>query len=480
VIDAAMQSNSSENYSIRWFSLAVLLTAIFMVAIDSYIVNVAVISIQRDLNATSAELQLFIVAYTAPYGVMLLNGARLGDLFGRKRLFLIGMALFTLTSLMCALAPTSIWLVASRLAQGLSAALLLPQVMASIRVMFDGHERQRAIGMVGAVNGIAASTAQILGGVLIWYGIGGLGWRLIFLVNLPVGLAALVLAWLVLKEPSPPQGSELDLKGSALAASALSCLLVPFMVGQDQGWPWWSIVVPLLSIPIFTYFVYFEGKLSARGGSPLIDISLLRNGHFLIGVLAVFLTLSATPTIVLPLTLLLQEGLDYTALQAALVFSPSALFYFVSSLLSSRLVLIFGKRIVVAAILVTACGHAIAIFVGLVAPGNPFLLAISPIVVSIGVGFVIPQCIAIVLAQVSKEHAGMGAGTVTTMQIVGGAIGTSIVGVLFFSIAHSTDPHSATTQATIYGRGYALALSYNLFATVLTLPCFVFLTRHKE
>lgn len=293
----------------RWLSMAVLLVGNFVTILDLFIVNVALGSIQKELHASPADVALFMVGYSAPYGVMLLNGARLGDLYGRRRIFLLGMALFTAASTLCSLSPTPTWLIAARALQGIGAALLMPQVFASLRVLFEGDERRRAFGIMGAVQGVAASISQLVGGFLIEHGIAGLGWRWVFLVNLPIGLAALVAGRLLIVETRAPVPAKLDLHDAVIGAFGLALLLVPFMEGQDYGWPWWSVVLPLISVPVFGYFLSYERRLSARGGVPIIDVALFRNHRFVAGVIAIFLFYSAISSFFLSLIMLLQPGL---------------------------------------------------------------------------------------------------------------------------------------------------------------------------
>lgn len=464
----------------RWLSLAVLLTGNFVTILDLFIVNVALSSMQRDLNASPAEVQLFMVGYSAPYGVMLLNGARLGDLYGRRRLFLIGMGLFTAASLFCGLARTPGGLIGARAMQGLGAALLMPQVFTSLRVLFEGEQRRRAFAVMGAVQGIAASISQILGGFLIEHGIAGLGWRLVFLVNLPIGLAALLAGRLLIAETKAPVAARLDLTGAMTSALGLALLLVPIMEGQDRGWPWWSFLLPAVSVFVFAGFVSYEKRLSARGGVPIIEVALFANGRFVAGVAAVFLFYSAISSFFLSFTMLLQPGLGLSPLVAGLVFTPSALAFFAGSLAGPRLTASLGPKALLSGVGVFAASFAVAIGTGAAAPDNLPLLVIAGILNGLGQGLVIPLALNAILSGIRPDQAGMGSGVVSTMQIVGTGFGVAIVGVLFFSAIRQAGQVAPDLRATTFGHALALATVYNLTASAASFLAFLVLTRDRR
>ncbi|MGO4683530.1 MFS transporter [Hyphomicrobium sp. 2TAF46] len=459
----------------RWQSMAVLLVGNFVTILDLFIVNVALGSIQKDLHASPADVALFMVGYSAPYGVMLLNGARLGDLYGRRRIFLIGMALFTAASGLCGAALTPAWLIAARALQGLGAALLMPQVFASLRVLFEGDQRRRAFGIMGAVQGVAASISQLAGGVLIEYGMAGLGWRWVFLVNLPIGLAALVAGRLLIVETRAPVPAKLDLRGAVIGALGLALLLVPFMEGQDHGWPWWSVVLPLLSVPVFGYFLSYERKLSARGGVPIIDVALFANHRFVAGVVAIFLFYSAISSFFLSLTMLLQPGLGLSPLAAGAVFTPSAIAFFAASLIGPKLAGWIGRKALLLGVTIFWTAMALAIGIGATSPDNLPLLIVSLILNGAGQGLVIPLALNATLSRVREDQAGMGSGMVSTMQIVGTSVGVAIVGVLFFSVIHQAG--ELVTATRTYGHALAQATVYNVVVVTLSFVGFFLVTR---
>jgi MFS family permease len=465
-----------------WSSLAVLLTGNFITILDVFIVYVALPDIQRELHASNAELQLIVVAYGVPYGAMLLNGARLGDLYGRRRLFLIGMAVFALASLSCAFAWSPWALIGSRVVQGVGAALLMPQVYASLRLLFEDDDRRRAFAVMGAVQGVAGAASQVIGGCLIALNIGDLGWRLVFLVNVPVAFCALLAGKWMIVETRAAMPTRLDVRGAVLGASALVLILAPLMVGRERHWPWWAIVGPSLSLPAFASFASYEVRLARRGGVPIIDLSLFKKKSFVLGILAAFLFFSAIGSFSLSLTILLQVGLGRTALEAGAIFVPSTVAFFVGSLLSAPLAKRFGQRALSLGMLVFAAGLLASVFVGFAGGRDISALSASLIPQGLGQGIVIPLLLNLILSTVSNDEAGMASGAYSTMQIAGSACGVTIVGVILFSALEHIggEPASAPAATNAYGSAFAIATIYNLTAVILGLALLVRLQSSRQ
>ncbi|MGM4910587.1 MFS transporter [Rhizobium sp. 768_B6_N1_8] len=460
-----------------WSSLAVLLTGCFLTILDLFIVNVALPDIQRELHASNAELQLIMVAYDVPFGAMLLNGARLGDLFGRRRLFLFGMATFALGSLLCALAPSPWLLIGSRVIQGIGAALMMPQIYASVRLLFEGDARRRAFAIMGAVQGVAGAASQVIGGYLIAMDVGDLGWRLVFLVNLPVALYALVAGRWMIVETKEALSSKLDIGGAALGASALSLFLFPLMVGREHHWPWWAIVGPFMSLPLFVYFAWYEIQLARKGGVPVIDISLFTRNGFTLGIITAFLFFSTISSFSLSLTIFLQVGLGRSALEAGAIFVPSTVAFFAGSLLSESVAKRLGHWAVFLGMLVYTIGLLFSVTVGFDGGDDTLMLGISLILNGLGQGIVIPLFLNFILSTVSNGEAGMASGAYSTMQTAGAAFGIAIVGNIFFSVLDSVGmmPGSALTSLEQFGYAFAVATIYNLIAVILSLVLFAWL-----
>src|ERR1051325_2651652 len=314
----------------RWVALPVLLTGAFLPPLDFFIVNVALPSIRGALHASAAQTQFVISAYAAIYAVCLITGGRLGDLFGRRRLFLLGIAGFVMASLLCGLAWSADALLAGRLLQGLAAAALAPQVLASIRVMFPSAEQPGAVALYAATFGLAATLGQVLGGVLIAAGWWGMSWQWIFLVNLPVGIAAFAggLRWL--RESREAQAKKLDPGGMALLSMALAALVYPLVEGREQGWPSWTWAMLGASLLLFALFLRFEAKLARHGGAPLVDVSLLRHGEFMLGIV-VTLGFYLTSAFMFTYAAYLQGGLGRDALHTGLATLPFTLGYLFAS-----------------------------------------------------------------------------------------------------------------------------------------------------
>jgi MFS family permease len=459
----------------RWFALAALLSANFLIILDLFIVNVSLPRLQTALGASFSQAHLVIVGYDAAWAVLLITGARLGDLFGRRRIFLWGTGLFTVSSLACGLAPDPGILIGARVIQGAAAALLMPQVLASIRVMFDGASRARAFGAMGAVQGVAATISQLAGGFLIEQDYAGLGWRTIFLINLPIGLAAMLAARLCIPETRAPVSSRLDAVGAALAALGLFLLLVPIMLGRDHGWPWWSYAGPAAAAPVLAAFARYERGLSRRGGVPLIEMALFANRRFVTGVSAVFLFFSAISSFFLSLTMLLQFGLAMSPLAAGAVFTPSAVAFFAASLGGPRLAQWLGRRALLLGVLVFGAGIALSAAGAILDVGNVPLIVAALLLNGAGQGIVIPLAFNAVLGAVRAEDAGMGSGISSTMQLTGTTVGVAVVGVVLFSAIGSPELLDAA-RAQRYGHALAWATLYNLAAVAASFLLFARLT----
>ncbi|GHO82724.1 MFS transporter [Dictyobacter formicarum] len=269
----------------RWWALVVVLAATLMSIIDSSIVNVAIPSIQLELHTNTAQIQLVVVGYILAYAVGLVTGGRLGDMFGRKRMFQLGMLVFVLASLFCGLAPGPVILIFSRVIQGFGSALMVPQVISIIQVSFSPREKPVAFSLYGAVVGFASVFGQILGGILIGGNFLDFGWRNVFLVNVPIGVLALVASVPLVRESRVEGTKKLDLIGVGLLTLSLVLLTYPLSTGEDAGWPLWSFICLALAIPLFVAFVRYEQRLTLRSGDPLLPISLFIDRRFTLGLI---------------------------------------------------------------------------------------------------------------------------------------------------------------------------------------------------
>jgi MFS family permease len=319
-----------------WLGLSVLLLAGFVTIFDLFVVNVAIPSMQA-VGASFAQIGFIVAGYELAFGVLLITGGRLGDLFGRRRLFVIGMAGFTVASALCGLAPDAGFLIGARVLQGLAAALLFPQVYASIRVNFYGDDSRRAFGLLGMTLGLAAIAGQVLGGWLVHANLFELGWRSIFLINVPIGLFAIVAARHI-PESRAPQQSALDWPGVFLVSAGLTLLLVPLIEGPSQGWPAWSGVAVAAAAVLLATFYRQQEKRRKSGRLPLVDMQLMGQRRFAMGALLVLLVYSTSSSFFLCFALLVQSGLGLDPFVAGSIFAPCSVGFVVASLVAPRLV----------------------------------------------------------------------------------------------------------------------------------------------
>jgi EmrB/QacA subfamily drug resistance transporter len=421
----------------------VVLTAGFMQLVDISIVNVAIPSIQRDLDATYAQIQWVLAGYQLAFAVTLITGGRLGDIFGRKRLFMIGMAGFTAASALCGLAQSPGMLIGSRVLQGLMGAIMFPQILAVIQVTFPPRERGTAFGMFGATIGLATITGPLVGGLLISGDLLGLGWRPIFLVNVPIGVAALLAAARFLQESKAPDALRLDLLGAGIVSAGLLLLIYPLVQGRDLDWPLWTFLSMAAAVPVLGAFALWERRKKAADGSPLVDLALFGQRPFVPGLLVAGIFFMGIPAFFLTFTLWLQVGLGSTALHAGLTGVPFAVGSALASAASVRLAPRLGRRILSTGTLLAAAGMLGVIWTVDRYGGNTQSWQLIPAlaVCGLGLGSVIAPLVNVVLAGIRRQDAGAASGMLSTAQQVGGAIGVAVIGVIFFGLLGS---HAAT------------------------------------
>ncbi len=448
--------------------LAAVLLGAFLAIADFFIVNVALPTIDSELHASQATLELVVAGYGVPYALLLVVGGRLGDLFGRQRLFLIGMAAFTLTSLACGLAPTAAALVAARAAQGASAALMVPQVLATIQASTAGRSRARALGLYGATAGIAAVVGQLAGGAIVSADVAGEGWRPIFLVNVPLGLAGLVLAWRVVPLTRSSDPPRIDVGGTLLLGVAVLSLLVPLTEGRALGWPSWTWPTLALLAPAALAFALVERRLEASGRQPLVPPSLLRLAGMRRGLALAVPFFGGFGGFMFVSAISFQRGAGFGPLESGLTLVPMALAFLVASLATPRLLARHGKRVLAAGALVQGIG-LVGLAVTLLErwPGvDPFVLAPGMVVAGFGQGLVMSPLFGVVLSGVPPARAGVGSGVLTTTQQTALALGVATLGSLFLSLAGA----SGTRDAFVVVLGVQTAIAALVAAGSLLLP----------
>src|SRR6202047_3132923 len=308
----------------RWLMLVVLLAGQFMALLDVTVVNVAIPTIGRTLHASGAELQLVVAGYTVSYAMMLITGARLGELYGRRRVFLAGVAVFTLASLTCGLAPDVGVLIAARFVQGAGAAAMMPQIMTVIQLRFSGPARARALSAYTAVLSSGFVAGQVIGGVLVTADLFGASWRPVFLVNVPIGLAVLLLLPRVMPADAPGRTRRLDLPGLLVAVPAVCLVVRPLMLGPQEKWPAWSFACIGCGLALVPVFLFVERFVASRGGQPLLSVSVLRAPGLLPGLATMTLLMVTYGGFLFSFAIHLQAGLGDSALRAGLTCAPCA------------------------------------------------------------------------------------------------------------------------------------------------------------
>jgi len=456
----------------HWLALPIILAGTFMVILDFFIVNVAIPSLQREMHASVAAIQFVVAGYGLGLAAGLITAGRLGDLYGRRRLFALGLALFTLTSAASGLAPTPELLVLARVAQGLAAALLSPQVLALLGLVYTGAERARAFILYGVTLGLAAASGQLIGGLLIQADVAGLGWRACFLINVPLGGAALLLTPRLIPESRAEGRERLDLVGAMLVTLGVVALVLPLIEGRAQGWPLWTWLCLAATAPLLLAFGAYQRRLAAHGRAPLIDPALCGERSFTLGLLTVLVFYAGVASFFLVLALYLQQGRGLAPLASGVTFTTLALGFCATSLGGGRLIRRLGRQALAVGALGMAAGLALlGVTVAHVGVGGPVaLLAPALLVYGAGMGLVMAPLISTVVAGLPPRHAGAAAGMLTTMQQVGNALGVALIGLIFYGALGHAALRDAYPRAFNASLLYLIALAVAVAVLIQLLP----------
>ena len=459
----------------RWAALVVMLLAAFMNLLDVSIVNIAVPSIQRGLHASYADVQWTLAGYALSYALVLITGGRLGDTYGRKRLFLIGVTGFTAMSVLCGAAQSPGMLIASRVAQGAMGALMIPQVLSVIQVSFPAAERIKALAAFGVTAGLGAVSGPLLGGLLTSHSLLGLGWRSIFMINVPVGVIAVAASLVLVRESRAPRPPRLDPAGVLLLSGALVLLLYPLVEGQQVGWPAWTYLMMALSGPVLAVFVGYERLKARRDGSPLVELRMFARRGFAAGMGIAMVVFLGVASFGLVLTLFLQQGLGFSPLHAGATFIPFSLGLFVASGAAARLEPRFGRGVTMTGALIMAAG--MAALIGIV---HHFGTAVTTwdltpalVVAGLGLGTVIAPLANVVLADVAVQDAGSASGVLNTGFQLGNSIGLALMGVVFIdriSIGPGRSAPDAFAAAVTHALWFQVGAFVLAFLLMLALP----------
>ena len=452
----------------RWLMLIVLLAGQFMALLDVTIVNVAMPTIGRSLHASGAELQLVVAGYTVSYAMMLITGARMGDLYGRRRMFLAGVAVFTLASLACGLAPGIGILIAARFVQGAGAAAMMPQIMSVIQVRFDGAARARALSAYTAVLSSGFVAGQVVGGVLVTANLFGQTWRPVFLVNVPIGLAVLAAVPRVVPRDEPGQRRrQLDLPGLGVAVPAVFLVVLPLMLGHQEDWPGWVFACLAAGLALAVAFVLVERRIANRGGDPLLNLAVLRAPGLVPGLAAVAVIMITYGGFLFSFALHLQAGLGDSALRAGLTFAPCALVFGFCGYFWRRLPSRSHHLLAPAGCLVAAGGY---LAVGLVLrSGSPGGLALQAAMVVTGASLALAfsPLVTHALVRVPLHHAADASGLLTTTIQLGQAIGVATFGSLYLTLDAGRGRAVGAVAGSGSVSGHALAVTLVWLAAVV-------------
>lgn len=440
----------------HWAALPILLAGTFMVVLDFFIVNVALGSIRSGLHASGGAIEWVVAGYALTSAVLLIPAGRAGDRHGRRRVFAIGLAAFTLASAGCGLAASPGQLVVARLVQGGAAAILMPTILSLIGVLYTSVDRARALSAYGMTMGLAAVSGQLIGGALVAADPGGLGWRSVFLINLPIGALALAGTRALIPESRSPEAGRADLTGTVLITAALTAIVLPLVEGRQHGWPLWTWLALAAAPLLLAGFAAQQRRLARTGGSPLLPADLFAAPGVRVGLIAQLVFWCGQASFFLILALYLQLGRGLSALSSGLVFSILAVTYLMTSVRAPALTERHGRRVLGAGALVLAAGHlALLVTVSEIGTGGS-VLALAPGLglVGAGMGLGITPLATLILSGLKPEQAGATAGMLATMQNVGNAVGVAVIGVVFFGAAPG-------------GFGTAFSLSVAVLAGVL-------------
>ncbi|MFD9949027.1 MFS transporter [Nonomuraea sp. NPDC059023] len=415
-------------------AVAVVLLADFMELLDATIVSVAAPEIMRELGASESAIQWTVAGYTLAMGAVLITGGRLGDQFGRRRVFLGGLSGFGVASVLCALAPSPEALIATRVLQGLAGGLMVPQVFGIIRSSLRPAARAKAFGAYGAVLSLASVAGPLLGGFLVDADLFGLGWRAIFWVNIPIAIAGLILGARYLPESQAEEKPRLDVPGAVLGAVTSVLVLLPLVQGREWGWPWWGYAMMASSLLTGGLFLLWGRRVSSRGEQPVFDPALLRVRSFSGGLAASLLFFGAVGSFFFLFSLYLQLGLGMSAWETGLVIVPYAAGAIVTSGIGVQFAGRAGRALLIGGALVLAVSQVVLlVVVGTGAHPGYWLLALPLFIGGLGLGLTAPSLVNVILAGVPARAAGSAGGVLTTVSQIGSAVGVAVLGGVFFA-----------------------------------------------
>jgi MFS family permease len=439
----------------RWWVLAIVVAAQFMFGVDAFIVNVAIPTIAVELHASPAQIESVIAIYLIAYATLVVSGGRLGDIYGTKGVFIAGVLGFSATSLWCGLAQSGPELIAARLAQGATAALMVPQVLATLHLLFADDQRGRAFGIYGIVLGLAGAAGFVLGGILVTLDLAGLGWRAVFFVNVPFGLFIVAAGMRIMPSVPHRPGTRLDIPGAIVLFFGLLCLIGPLLFGHDLHWGASVWLVMASGVAVVAAFLRLERAVARRGGMPLIDLALLTDAAFMRGLCAAFFFFCANLSFYLVMTMFMQRGLQIPPLDAGLVFVPLALTFVVASRHSGARARHRGTLVLIEGCALQIVGlAALVLMIAILKAPSAWLLALVLTIFGYGQGLVMAPLSSAVLSTVKPASARSGSGMYGTTAQIANATGVAAIGAVFFSVEATR-----SAQAAIFASSALFALS---------------------
>ncbi|MDO6965634.1 MFS transporter [Rhizobium alvei] len=463
-------------YANRWIAMFVLLMASFMNMIDVTIVNVALPSLQKGLQATESAIEWIVAGYIMAFALGLLPFGRYGDIAGKKRMFLIGVASFTIASALCGLAVNVEMLIVARIIQGIAGAIMTPQVLAIAQTMFPANERAQAFSLFGLTAGLASVAGPVTGGFLIDANLFGLEWRPIFLINIPIGIAAVIAGRRLIPDIKGNPSLSNDWVGIGIAALAIFCLIFPLVEGRGFGWPVWCFAMMLAFLPLAIAFVLWERRQKSVGGAELLPTALMANSNYLFGAAATMVFFSAMPGYFLVLAVFLQGGYNLSPLQSGLTTLGFPVGVLLASAITGRLGgryprqrMVFGAAMLIGSILLLR--HIVS-GIGEEIIKSDFILPM--IIGGIGTGFAIAPMFQMVLASVPPKDTGSGSGALQAIQQMGGAFGVAIISEIFFS-GIGRNLATGLSQHEAFKTALETSLWYNIACYVIVAGSVLFL-----
>lgn len=461
----------------RWTALFVLLLASFMNMIDVTIVNVALPSMQQNLGANSSQIEWVVAAYVLAFALGLLPFGRLGDIIGRKRMFLTGIVGFTITSAVCGLAPSIETLIAARVLQGFAGAMMTPQVLAIVQVIFPPRERGVAFSFFGLTAGLASVAGPIAGGLLISANFAGLDWRPIFLVNIPLGIIATTAAAMMIKPILPHPGMTNDYVGIGIFGVLILLLIFPLVEGRAYGWPAWAFVMIGLSFVGVAAFYAWQKYRDRQGLTQLLPVALLENRNFLLGAFMTLIFFSGVPGLFMILAIFFQSGFGLTPLESGFTTLPFPAGVLIASLIGGRLGSRYlSWRVAIGSLLLALGMTYLRFTLGAVTTAVDHWAFVPPLLISgIGLGIGISGLFQTILSGVPGRDAGSASGALQAFQQVGGALGVALVGEIFFTWLEHAQEWGATSQPSAFVNAATNAATYEIavFLVVAVLVLFL-------